>query len=232
MHWGFVPGGGLPHPIFGVQSGDGLPFGGVRSQGQLWGQQRDLGGQASVRLSENSSHQCLVARGRWLWGASPASPGPGTSECDYLRLGILGLPVGHGTAIPLSPQGTVSRGVTVQAAVTAFQSGATSLLSHLPWARGPLPLPFTHVPCHLLVNPSDLLGVHGLSLWPRFRFASLLKGLSFFSRVCVSSFTQCRLKSLPFPVRPSVLFLVICSFSCALSTNPMISVFHKYLLPL
>lgn len=73
--------------------------------------------------------------------------------------GILSLQVIHGTSLPLSPQGTLSRYVTLLAALDSVPEWS-SHIAHPPTERtSPLPCPFTHFLCPSLVHASDLVGV-------------------------------------------------------------------------
>lgn len=95
----------------------------------LWGTQShsrllrtNLGGQTCME-SDNSSCQCPVTWGRWIWGevVQPLSPLPG----------VLSLQVVHRTTFPLSPQGTISRDVTLLAMVASFLE-CSYQFTHLP----------------------------------------------------------------------------------------------------
>lgn len=116
----FVPGDGLPRSPFG---------GSWLAMASLWGTwshswllRTNLGGQTFME-SDNSSCQCPVTQGRWIWGevVQPPSPLPG----------ILSLQVVHGTTFPLSPQGTISRDVTLLAVVDSFLE-CSYQFTHLP----------------------------------------------------------------------------------------------------
>lgn len=106
----FVPGDGLPRPpLLGFMAGDGITVGDTESW--LAFVPAALGGQTCME-TDNSSCQCPVTWGRWIWGEVVQPPNP--------LPGVLSLQVVHGTTFPLSPQGTISRGVTLLAMMDSF----------------------------------------------------------------------------------------------------------------
>lgn len=149
-----------------------------------------------MQFSENCSCQRPVTRGKWIWAASPSSPGQDgllklTTHCQAPEL------AGSSRDNPTSlSTRSISRGSTLLAMAGDFPEWLYQF-THPPTA-GMRPRSLGAPPCLVsiafLIFPARWV-CNGMPLWFRFTFASLLMSLSF-SHIhslvaCPVSFNAC-----------------------------------------